>query len=80
MSDAHLGYDLPIGGVLATDNAVIPHAVGVDIECRTTLTVYDRKANALAGQRNCLANLIESEMHFDLGCEFEQRRERRLSL
>jgi tRNA-splicing ligase RtcB (3'-phosphate/5'-hydroxy nucleic acid ligase) len=34
MPDAHLGYGLPIGGVLATKNAVIPYAVGVDIACR----------------------------------------------
>ena len=34
MPDAHLGYGLPIGGVLATENAVIPYAVGVDIACR----------------------------------------------
>lgn len=31
MPDAHKGYGLPIGGVLAVDNAVIPYAVGVDI-------------------------------------------------
>ena len=29
MPDAHKGYGLPIGGVLATENAVIPYAVGV---------------------------------------------------
>src|SRR5690606_24724482 len=29
MPDAHAGYGLPIGGVLATKNAVIPYAVGV---------------------------------------------------
>lgn len=39
MPDAHLGYGLPIGGVLATDNAVIPYAVGVDIACRMKMTV-----------------------------------------
>ena len=33
MPDAHVGYGLPIGGVLATENAVIPYAVGVDIAC-----------------------------------------------
>src|SRR5438045_1292943 len=60
MPDAHLGYGLPIGGVLATDNAVIPYAVGVDIACRMKLTVYARKANTLTGQRDRLANLIES--------------------
>jgi tRNA-splicing ligase RtcB len=40
MPDAHKGYGLPIGGVLATENAVIPYAVGVDIACRMMLTVY----------------------------------------
>jgi tRNA-splicing ligase RtcB len=74
MPDAHVGYGLPIGGVLATDNAVIPYAVGVDIACRMKLTVYDRKANTLAGQRDRLANLIESETRFGMGCEFKQRR------
>jgi tRNA-splicing ligase RtcB len=75
MPDAHLGYGLPIGGVLATDNAVIPYAVGVDIACRMKLTVYDCKANTLAGQRDRLANLIESETRFGMGCSFQQRRE-----
>ena len=41
MPDAHLGYGLPIGGVLATRNAVIPYAVGVDIACRVKMTVLD---------------------------------------
>jgi tRNA-splicing ligase RtcB len=43
MADAHVGYGMPIGGVLATIGAVIPNAVGVDIGCgmqavRTGLT------------------------------------------
>jgi len=33
MPDAHLGYGMPIGGVLATRRVVIPNAVGVDIGC-----------------------------------------------
>ncbi len=41
MPDAHAGYGLPIGGVLACENAVIPYAVGVDIACRMKLTVTD---------------------------------------
>lgn len=40
MPDAHKGYGLPIGGVLATENAVVPYAVGVDIACRMMMTVY----------------------------------------
>ncbi len=41
MPDAHVGYGLPIGGVLACDHAVVPYAVGVDIACRMRLTVTD---------------------------------------
>src|SRR3954462_1595010 len=53
MPDAHVGYGLPIGGVLATRNAVIPYAVGVDIACRMMMTVFDlppeRLPTALGG-------------------------------
>jgi tRNA-splicing ligase RtcB len=43
MPDAHLGYGMPIGGVMALEGMVIPNAVGVDIGCgmcaaRTSLT------------------------------------------
>lgn len=41
MPDAHQGYGLPIGGVLATENAVIPYGVGVDIGCRMCMTIFD---------------------------------------
>lgn len=41
MPDAHHGYGLPIGGVLATRNAIIPYGVGVDIGCRMALTIFD---------------------------------------
>ncbi len=41
MPDAHLGYGLPIGGVLACEDAVIPYAVGVDIACRMKMTITD---------------------------------------
>ena len=75
MPDAHVGYGLPIGGVLATDNSVIPYAVGVDIACRMKMTVFDRKANTIAGQKDRLANIIESETRFGLGANFKERRE-----
>ena len=75
MPDAHVGYGLPIGGVLATDNVVIPYAVGVDIACRMKLTVYNRKANTIAGQKDRLANIIERETRFGVGSEFKQRRD-----
>src|SRR5437763_9438655 len=45
MPDAHQGYGLPIGGVLGTENEVIPYAVGVDIACRMRLSVLDIPAH-----------------------------------
>ncbi len=41
MPDAHHGYGLPIGGVLATNNAVIPYGVGMDIGCRMAMSIFD---------------------------------------
>jgi len=41
MPDAHLAYGLPVGGVLATEGAIIPYAIGVDIACRMRLSVVD---------------------------------------
>ena len=75
MPDAHQGYGLPIGGVLATENAVIPYAVGVDIACRMKLTVYDLKANSIPGRKGQLANILQDETRFGTGCEFKNRRE-----
>ena len=50
MPDAHSGYGLPIGGVLATDNAVIPYGVGVDIGCRMSLSIFDLPASYFKGK------------------------------
>lgn len=33
MPDTHCGYGMPIGGVIACNNVIIPNAVGVDIGC-----------------------------------------------
>jgi len=41
MPDAHQGYGLPIGGVLATGNAIIPYGVGMDIGCRMCMSIFD---------------------------------------
>jgi len=41
MPDAHVGFGIPIGGVLACEKAVIPYAVGVDIACRMKMSVLD---------------------------------------
>src|SRR6187549_2226317 len=67
MPDAHVGYGLPIGGVLATRNAVIPYAVGVDIACRMKLSVLDLPLSALAGEQGRLTDALERETRFGIG-------------
>ena len=37
MPDTHLGYSLPIGGVLATTDVIVPSAVGYDISCSVSV-------------------------------------------
>ena len=75
MPDAHVGYGLPIGGVLATHDAVIPYAVGVDIACRMKLSVMDLPVEALTEQRSTLTNAIERETRFGVGAAFRSRRQ-----
>lgn len=70
--DAHVGYGIPIGGVLAARNAVIPWGVGVDIACRMKLTIIDMPASRMAGMKDKLANAIEQETRFGMGAEFGQ--------
>lgn len=74
MPDAHVGYGLPIGGVLATDNAVIPYAVGVDIACRMKMSVLDLPLNMLESKQDRLTRAIEAETRFGVGAFFKSRR------
>jgi tRNA-splicing ligase RtcB (3'-phosphate/5'-hydroxy nucleic acid ligase) len=75
MADAHVGYGLPIGGVLATENAVIPYAVGVDIACRMKMTVLDLPLRDLEQKPDRLTRAIEAETRFGVGANFQQRRQ-----
>jgi tRNA-splicing ligase RtcB len=74
MPDAHVGYGLPIGGVLATENAVIPYAVGVDIACRMKMTVLDIPLRELERHPERLTRAIEAETRFGVGATFKNRR------
>ena len=74
MPDAHVGYGLPIGGVLATRGAVIPYAVGVDIACRMKLTVLDLPVEWLERRQERLIRAIEEETKFGVGASFRDRR------
>jgi tRNA-splicing ligase RtcB len=72
MPDAHQGYGLPIGGVLATENAVIPYAVGVDIACRMKLSVFEIPGDQLKRLNERLINALNRETLFGTGAGFQK--------
>jgi tRNA-splicing ligase RtcB len=72
MPDAHVGYGLPIGGVLATENAVIPYGVGVDIGCRMCLSIFDIDPKELIAKENYFAREINEATLFGGGAQFKE--------
>ncbi|MBC8754133.1 RtcB family protein [Kordia sp. YSTF-M3] len=64
MPDGHSGYGLPIGGVLAAKDAVIPYGVGVDIGCRMCLSIYDIPASYLEGHKDKYVNMLQEHTKF----------------
>ncbi len=71
MPDAHVGYGLPIGGVLACENAVIPYAVGVDIACRMKLSVLDMPAETIDTKFESYRESLEKGTRFGVGVEYK---------
>ena len=71
MADAHQGYGLPIGGVLATQNAVIPYGVGVDIGCRMCLSVFPLPVANLEEQQARLTKTLQENTRFGID-EFDR--------
>jgi tRNA-splicing ligase RtcB len=74
MPDAHIGYGLPIGGVLATRDSVIPYAVGVDIACRMKMSVLDLPLDTLTDDQSRLRAALERETKFGVGATFKSPR------
>lgn len=72
MPDAHHGYGLPIGGVLATENAVIPYGVGVDIGCRMCLSIFDLNPLELSKRESCFSREINEATLFGAGAVFSK--------
>jgi tRNA-splicing ligase RtcB (3'-phosphate/5'-hydroxy nucleic acid ligase) len=66
MPDAHVGYGLPIGGVLATENELIPYGVGLDIGCRMSLSIYEVPPNFLKKYAYQLKMALKEHTHFGI--------------
>lgn len=73
MPDAHVGYGLPIGGVLAADDAVIPYAVGVDIGCRMRLSIYAVSPHMLGQRRADFRNSLLERTRFGMRESWDAR-------
>lgn len=70
MPDAHSGYGLPIGGVLATEsNKIIPYAVGVDIACRMCLSIYDISDRTFEKDGSRLKSILNENTVFGMGAK-----------
>ncbi|MFN0254416.1 RtcB family protein [Pedobacter ureilyticus] len=70
MPDAHQGYGLPIGGVLATNNSIIPYGVGVDIGCRMALSIFDIPEKHYFGKDDKYKRELIAFTRFGAGREF----------
>lgn len=75
MPDAHVGYGLPIGGVLATENAVIPYAVGVDIACRMKLSLVDLPVSTFEKNPDLLDKALADGTRFGVGVAWKRPQE-----
>lgn len=58
MPDCHSGYGMPIGGVIACNNAVIPNAVGVDIGCGMGAVKTNLKSSDIC-EKSMLRDILE---------------------
>ena len=74
LPDAHVGYGLPIGGVLATDRAVIPYAVGVDIACRMRLSVFNQSPIVLGQKPGQFEKALLEQTRFGMGAKWEKNK------
>jgi tRNA-splicing ligase RtcB len=75
MPDAHQGYGLPIGGVLATEGAVVPYAVGVDIACRVMVTVFDLPPGEVIGSAGKYEKVLQRNTKFGVGGKWRPRKD-----
>ncbi|MZP29768.1 RtcB family protein [Heliobacterium undosum] len=59
MPDTHQGYGMPIGGVLTTENVIVPNAVGVDIGCGMIFSQTNIPAELLKNTQTKSGSLLQ---------------------
>ena len=73
MPDNHLGYGVPIGGVVAYRNAISPTGVGYDIGCGNKAVRLDMKARDLRPNIGQFMDEIWSTISFGIGRKNNER-------
>lgn len=75
MPDAHSGFGLPIGGVLAAADVIIPYAVGMDIGCRMALSIIDEGDGFLNRFDYQVKQVLKQHTHFGMEGGLETKQE-----
>lgn len=75
MPDAHEGFGMPIGGVLATKEVILPNAVGVDIGCGMCAVKTSLKTPDLQDKKLLKALLQEIRSRIPLGFEHHKKKQ-----
>ncbi len=77
MPDCHVGYGMPIGGVVAADNAVLPSAVGVDIGCGMVAVQTDVPAERLSvlSDRRAIQERLKARIPVGEGVAHKEKQE-----
>ena len=78
MADHHLGYAVPIGGVIAYDNQVSPSGVGFDIACGNKAVRLDMDASEARANIQAIMDDIWGEISFGVGRKNKERVEHEL--
>jgi tRNA-splicing ligase RtcB (3'-phosphate/5'-hydroxy nucleic acid ligase) len=74
MSDHHLGYAVPIGGVVAYEDSISPSGVGYDIGCGNKAVLTDADANDVRKNIGTIMDDIFSIISFGVGRKNEDER------
>ena len=78
MADHHLGYAVPIGGVVAYEDQVSPSGVGFDIGCGNKAVLLDADAGEIRANIDTLMDDIWREISFGVGMKNKEEVEHEL--
>lgn len=73
MADHHIGYSVPVGGVIAYERKICVNGVGFDIACGNKAVMVDCSAEQLKDNIYRTMNEIQSKISFGVGRRNDER-------